>query len=195
MGCILWVQTVIYTLPQSLQWCLPYHTILDPIIMALDCMYRNEHSIASGMNDECHNVKSNKRPQRFLASLANKMTHKWLHGFVVLRHYPNNYFSYMLCCEYQVAENQYQWLFPMVSLISLHKFRYHLSAVRQQAITWTNHAKDPWCHIVSTRRKCRDWNAGLSVDNFCVGPRVGPSIELHHKSVSIGAPLGPSKIY
>ena len=35
-------------------------------------MYRNEHSIASGMNDECHNVKSNKRPQRFLASLANK---------------------------------------------------------------------------------------------------------------------------
>ena len=37
MGCILWVQIVIYTLPQSLQWCMQYHVILDHAIMALDC--------------------------------------------------------------------------------------------------------------------------------------------------------------
>ena len=29
MGCILWVQTVVYTLPQSLQWCMQCHVILD----------------------------------------------------------------------------------------------------------------------------------------------------------------------
>ena len=26
MGCILWVQTVIYALPQSVQWCMQYHS-------------------------------------------------------------------------------------------------------------------------------------------------------------------------
>ena len=41
MGCILWVQTMFYTLPQSQQWCMQYHVILDLIIMALDCMYHN----------------------------------------------------------------------------------------------------------------------------------------------------------
>ena len=39
MGCILWVQTLIYTLPQSLQWCMQYHVILDCIITAPDCMH------------------------------------------------------------------------------------------------------------------------------------------------------------
>ena len=39
MGCILWVQTVIYTLPQSLQWCMQYHVILDHVIMALDSIW------------------------------------------------------------------------------------------------------------------------------------------------------------
>ena len=38
IGCILWVQTVVYTLPQSLQWYMQYHVILDRIITALDCM-------------------------------------------------------------------------------------------------------------------------------------------------------------
>ena len=37
MGCTLWAQTLIYTLPQSLQWFLQYHIILDCIIRALDC--------------------------------------------------------------------------------------------------------------------------------------------------------------
>ena len=36
MGCILWVQTLIYTLPQSLQWCILYHVIFDHVITALD---------------------------------------------------------------------------------------------------------------------------------------------------------------
>ena len=36
MGCILWLQTVIYTLPQSPQWCMQYHVTLDLVIMALD---------------------------------------------------------------------------------------------------------------------------------------------------------------
>ena len=38
MGCILWAQIVIYTLPQSLQWCMQYHVILDRVITALDCL-------------------------------------------------------------------------------------------------------------------------------------------------------------
>ena len=37
MGCILWVQTVIYTLPQSMQWCMWYHVILNRVITALNC--------------------------------------------------------------------------------------------------------------------------------------------------------------
>ena len=40
MGCILWVETVIYTLPQLLQLCniiIKYHVILDSIITALYC--------------------------------------------------------------------------------------------------------------------------------------------------------------
>ena len=35
MRCILWFQTVIYTLPHSLQWCMRYHIILDHVIPAL----------------------------------------------------------------------------------------------------------------------------------------------------------------
>ena len=37
MGCILWTQTVIYTLPQSLQWSMQYHVTFDHVITALDC--------------------------------------------------------------------------------------------------------------------------------------------------------------
>ena len=37
IGCILWVQTVIYTLLQSPQWCMQYHVILDRVVTALDC--------------------------------------------------------------------------------------------------------------------------------------------------------------
>ena len=32
MGCLLWVQTLIYILPQSLQWCMQYHAILSSVI-------------------------------------------------------------------------------------------------------------------------------------------------------------------
>ena len=38
MGCILLVQTHIYTLSQSLQRCIPYHVIFNCIITALDCV-------------------------------------------------------------------------------------------------------------------------------------------------------------
>ena len=36
MGCILWVQTMIYTLPHSPQWCKQYYVILDRIITAVN---------------------------------------------------------------------------------------------------------------------------------------------------------------
>ena len=36
MGCILCIQTVIYTLSQSMQWCMQYHVILDHVITAID---------------------------------------------------------------------------------------------------------------------------------------------------------------
>ena len=39
MGCILWVRTVIFTLPQSLQWLVQYHVILDHVITALGCIW------------------------------------------------------------------------------------------------------------------------------------------------------------
>ena len=38
MGCILWIQTVIHTLPQSLQWVVKYNRILDRVITTLDCI-------------------------------------------------------------------------------------------------------------------------------------------------------------
>ena len=38
MGCILWVKTVIYTSPQSLQWCMHYHEHIGPRFTALDCI-------------------------------------------------------------------------------------------------------------------------------------------------------------
>ena len=38
MECILWVQTLRYTLPGSLQWCMQYHVISDHAIIALNCI-------------------------------------------------------------------------------------------------------------------------------------------------------------
>ena len=38
-GVYLRVQTLVNTLPQSLQWCMQYHVILDCIVMASDSMY------------------------------------------------------------------------------------------------------------------------------------------------------------
>ena len=32
MECILWIRTVIYTLPQALQWCMQYHVTLDWVL-------------------------------------------------------------------------------------------------------------------------------------------------------------------
>ena len=40
MGCSLCVLTVVYTLYQSLQWCMQYHVILDCVITALDCIWQ-----------------------------------------------------------------------------------------------------------------------------------------------------------
>ena len=37
MGFLLWVQTYIHIPPQSPQWCVQYHIILDRVITALDC--------------------------------------------------------------------------------------------------------------------------------------------------------------
>ena len=43
IGCILWVQTLIYILNQSLRWRMQYHVILDRVITALDCIcHRSE---------------------------------------------------------------------------------------------------------------------------------------------------------
>ena len=47
MGCILWVQTQICALPQSLQWCIPYHAIFNHVITAHDCI--SLHSL--GLHD------------------------------------------------------------------------------------------------------------------------------------------------
>ena len=38
MGRVLWVQTLIYFLPQLMQWCVQYHVILYRIVMAHNCM-------------------------------------------------------------------------------------------------------------------------------------------------------------
>ena len=37
MGCLLLIGIYIQILPQSLQWCVQYHVILDRVITALDC--------------------------------------------------------------------------------------------------------------------------------------------------------------
>ena len=47
MGCILVVQTVIHTLPQSLQWCVQYHLILYHVITTLDCIGTAMHTCIS----------------------------------------------------------------------------------------------------------------------------------------------------
>ena len=39
MRCLLWVQTLIYVLPQSVQWYMQYHVILDLVITAPDCSF------------------------------------------------------------------------------------------------------------------------------------------------------------
>ena len=38
MGCLSWVQTLIYILTQSRQWYVQYNVILGCVIMALDCI-------------------------------------------------------------------------------------------------------------------------------------------------------------
>ena len=40
MGCLLWIQSLIYFLPQSYHCCVQYYSILDPVITALDCITR-----------------------------------------------------------------------------------------------------------------------------------------------------------
>ena len=50
MGCILWVQTVIYTPPQSLQWCMQYRVILDRVITAPDWIFQASHARRTSTN-------------------------------------------------------------------------------------------------------------------------------------------------
>ena len=38
MGCLLWIQILIYIPLQSLHRCMQYHVILEHVIMALDCI-------------------------------------------------------------------------------------------------------------------------------------------------------------
>ena len=47
MWCILWVQTVIHTLPQPLQWRMQYHVILGRVITAPDCILLGKWAISS----------------------------------------------------------------------------------------------------------------------------------------------------
>ena len=39
-GCLSWVRTVIYKLPQSLQWCMQYQVVEDSALMALSYIYK-----------------------------------------------------------------------------------------------------------------------------------------------------------
>ena len=41
-GCLRWIPTLIYILPQSLQWCMQNHVISDCVILAPDCMIQYE---------------------------------------------------------------------------------------------------------------------------------------------------------
>ena len=41
MGCLLWVQLLIYILPHFQQWCVQYHVILDRVITTLHCLWMN----------------------------------------------------------------------------------------------------------------------------------------------------------
>ena len=50
MGCILWVRTLIYTLPQSPQLYMWYHVILYHIIMALVCILEKVHPVVMRLN-------------------------------------------------------------------------------------------------------------------------------------------------
>ena len=71
MGCILWVGTVIYTLPQSLQWYMQNNVTLDSVITALDCItaywtwYESKEVKTQSMN-------LHKRKDSFLHSLEKR---------------------------------------------------------------------------------------------------------------------------
>ena len=54
MGCILWVLTLIYTLSQSLQWCIPYHVILDHVITVPVCIVMLLHTSDSHITGPFH---------------------------------------------------------------------------------------------------------------------------------------------
>ena len=45
MGCLLWIEPLIYILSQSVQWCMQYHLILDCVIMAPDCSYETSKEL------------------------------------------------------------------------------------------------------------------------------------------------------
>ena len=45
MGCLLWLHSLIYILPQSLHWWVLYFVILDRVITAFDCIMRTSRCI------------------------------------------------------------------------------------------------------------------------------------------------------
>ena len=64
MGCFLWIQILIYTLFQPLQWCRQYHVILDCVIMVPewpDCICISWHRSFS-----IHIVIKKKNAQRYI---------------------------------------------------------------------------------------------------------------------------------
>ena len=55
MRCILWVQTVVYTLPLWFQWCTLCHVIFDCVITAIHYTYFDNHIRPSKY--KTHNIK------------------------------------------------------------------------------------------------------------------------------------------
>ena len=52
MRCILWDQTLVYSLPLLLKWCMQYHGISDRVITALDSILATENG-CFGQNSFC----------------------------------------------------------------------------------------------------------------------------------------------
>ena len=51
MGCLLWVQSMIYDLSLSLQCCMWYHDIQDPVMLAPNCNLENINHVIRALHD------------------------------------------------------------------------------------------------------------------------------------------------
>ena len=86
MGCLSWVQTLIYILTQSRQWYVQYNVILGCIIMALDCIRWNHFQMIIYV--QCHQWK-----------------------LVILGHFFNSYMVSLLSLRNQLCYNDTQLCF------------------------------------------------------------------------------------